>query len=420
MPRAANAPVVVEVAVDSVAGARTAAAAGADRLELCSSLAEGGLTPSAGLLAAVQAAVRVPVCTMVRPRAGDFRYDDGEFDVMLRDVVHLRAAGAAGIVAGVLRADGHVDAERLRELVAAARPLPVTFHRAFDLVADPAAALEALIAAGVARVLTSGQAATAIDGAEAIARHVAAAGTRLRVIAGAGVRPDNVRDLVQRTGVQDVHLSATVWRPGAMLFRRPGVPIATTRAPDEFAVRGTDGNAVAKVVAALAAPRDRASMAAMSEPIDTLLRDVGTVLAATGDGRWLELLDRVRRHFDCPVGTVHLLDAADGHLHLAAQRGLPPPVLDKVAVIPIGKGMAGIAAERRQPVQVCNLQTDATGVVRPGAKLTQMEGSLAVPMLDGEQLRGVLGIAKPVAYDFTPAETQLLLEVAALAAAAVR
>lgn len=154
----------------------------------------------------------------------------------------------------------------------------------------------------------------------------------------------------------------------------------------------------------------------MSQPLHTLLREVGAALAAPGDDRWAQLLDHVLRHFDCPVGTVHLLDAKDGHLHLAAQRGLPPPVLDKVAVIPIGKGMAGIAAERRQPVQVCNLQTDQSGVVRPGAKMTQMEGSLAVPMLAGEHLRGVLGIAKPVAYEFSAAETTLLLDVAALAA----
>jgi len=133
---------------------------------------------------------------------------------------------------------------------------------------------------------------------------------------------------------------------------------------------------------------------------------------------WDELLERVTAHFDCPVGTVHMLDDNDGMLHLCAQRGLPPPVLDKVQVIPIGKGMAGIAAERKQPVQVCNLQTDDSGVARPGAKLTQMEGSLASPMLDGDTLRGVVGIAKPHAYDFTEEETSLLLEVGAAIARA--
>lgn len=151
-----------------------------------------------------------------------------------------------------------------------------------------------------------------------------------------------------------------------------------------------------------------------------LLHGVRELFAAAGEKPWGELLDRVLAHFDCPVGTVHLIDGADRQLHLMAQRGLPPPVLDKVAVIPIGKGMAGIAAERRAPVQVCNLQTDASGVVRPGAKTTRMEGSLAAPMLDGDVLRGVLGIAKPVAYDFTPAETQLLLDVGTLVAKHLR
>ena len=149
-----------------------------------------------------------------------------------------------------------------------------------------------------------------------------------------------------------------------------------------------------------------------------LLTSVGELLA-TQPTPWPALLERVTAHFDCPVGTVHLLVVSDGMLHLAAQRGLPPPVLDKVQVIPIGKGMAGIAAERRQPVQVCNLQTDASGVARPGAKMTQMEGSLAVPMLDGEQLRGVFGIAKPVAYEFTAAEQQLLLDVGRTIASAI-
>ncbi|MCU0863919.1 MAG: GAF domain-containing protein [Planctomycetes bacterium] len=143
-------------------------------------------------------------------------------------------------------------------------------------------------------------------------------------------------------------------------------------------------------------------------------------LLATDPIPWPTVLEHMTRHFDCPVGTIHLLQPSDGMLHLKAQRGLPPQVLDKVAVIPIGKGMAGIAAERREPVQVCNLQTDQSGVVRPGAKMTQMEGSLAAPMLDGERLAGVLGIAKPVAYDFTPAEQQLLLELGARIARALR
>lgn len=158
----------------------------------------------------------------------------------------------------------------------------------------------------------------------------------------------------------------------------------------------------------------------MAQPPHPLLTAIEELLAsAPGAPPWPAILDRACRHFDCPVGTIHLL-GDDGLLHLAAFRGLPPVVLDKVQVIPIGKGMAGIAAQRREPVQVCNLQTDASGVVRPGAKLTQMEGSLAAPMLDGERLCGVFGIAKPVAYDFTPAEQQLLLALGTAIARAPR
>jgi signal transduction protein with GAF and PtsI domain len=150
----------------------------------------------------------------------------------------------------------------------------------------------------------------------------------------------------------------------------------------------------------------------MSKP-SPLLADLDALLPAGGTPSWDAVLARVLAHFDCPVGTIHLMDPVSGMLKLAASRGLPPPVLDKVGTIPIGKGMAGIAAERREPVQVCNLQTDASGVVRPGAKLTKMEGSLAAPMLDGQRLCGVFGVAKPFEYEFTAAETALLLEVGA-------
>jgi GAF domain. len=115
--------------------------------------------------------------------------------------------------------------------------------------------------------------------------------------------------------------------------------------------------------------------------------------------------------FDCTTGTVHLLDDESGMLKLAAQRGIPDVVLDKIKVIPVGKGMAGIAAQRREPVQACNLQTDSSGVVRPGARDTKMEGSLAAPMLNADGvLKGTLGIAKPISYDFTPQECGLLMK----------
>ena len=128
------------------------------------------------------------------------------------------------------------------------------------------------------------------------------------------------------------------------------------------------------------------------------------------------ILDELLKHFECSAGTIHLL-AASGFLELAAQRGLPDFVVDKIKVIPVGKGMAGIAAERKEPVQVCNLQTDTSGVVRPGARDTKMEGSVAAPMIRADgTLKGTLGVAKPVPYDFTPEECDLLMKIGALIA----
>ena len=130
-----------------------------------------------------------------------------------------------------------------------------------------------------------------------------------------------------------------------------------------------------------------------------------------------QVLNLLLEHFDCPTGTVHLLDDKSGMLKLTAQRGIPDVVLGKIGVIPVGKGMAGIAAERREPVQVCNLQTDSSGVVRPGARDTKMEGSVAAPMLNTSGvLKGTLGIAKPVPYDFSDEECDLLLNAGRLIA----
>ena len=144
----------------------------------------------------------------------------------------------------------------------------------------------------------------------------------------------------------------------------------------------------------------------MSDAMNPLARTVAE-LATASPTPWDDILAAVTKHFDCPVGTVHMMQD-DGMLHLRSQIGLPPPVLDKVQVIPVGKGMAGIAAERKEAVQVCNLQQDDSGVVRPGAKQTKMEGSIAVPMMFGNEVRGVLGIAKPTPYDFPEKDVEVL------------
>jgi signal transduction protein with GAF and PtsI domain len=155
---------------------------------------------------------------------------------------------------------------------------------------------------------------------------------------------------------------------------------------------------------------------------DSLKREIRDLLQAGGDSdAALEsVLGRLLQAFDCVVGTIHTVDPATGLLRLRARRGIPDSILDKVRSIPIGKGMAGIAAERMQPVQVCNLQTDASGVAKPGAKDTKMEGSISAPMILDGNLKGTVGVAKPVPYEFSDAESALLLEAGAIIAAFVK
>jgi putative methionine-R-sulfoxide reductase with GAF domain len=153
-----------------------------------------------------------------------------------------------------------------------------------------------------------------------------------------------------------------------------------------------------------------ASESGLTKRVENLLLQAGSAKSNLA-----KVLDLILAHLECPVGTIHTLDPTSGMLVLDVHRGLPESIMEKVREIPIGKGMAGVAAERKEPVQVCNLQTDTSGVVKPGARSTQMEGSVAVPMLVEETLlRGVLGVAKPVAYDFTKTELDLLLQLGTL------
>ncbi|GDY02754.1 copper homeostasis protein CutC [Planctomycetota bacterium] len=241
----------VEIVVDSVAGALAAQRGGAHRLEVCMGLAEGGLTPSLGLLRAIKAAVDLPVMAMVRPRGGDFLYDASEFSIMRADAESLLAAGADGLVFGVLDATGRVDFARMKELVHAAAGKPVTCHRAFDVTADAAQALEDLIALGVKRVLTSGQQSSALLGAALIQTLVTLARGRIGVLAGGGLRANNVAGFLARTGVSEIHLSASGSRQSAMRFRNPNVPMGCDVPDDEYTLRMTDAAEVTAILAAV-------------------------------------------------------------------------------------------------------------------------------------------------------------------------
>lgn len=211
-----------EVCVETAGGVRAALAAGADRVELCADLAAGGVTPSIGLVewAASVTGGRLGVHVLIRPRGGDFVYDADEEDVMARDIRAAKAAGADGVVIGALTPDAAVEEALTARLMSLARPMSVTFHRAFDETADPAAAFGDVLALGADRLLTSGGAATALEGAAVIAELVRRGGGTIEVMAGGGVTEHTAAEIVRRTGVRELHFSARASAPGLPLAER--------------------------------------------------------------------------------------------------------------------------------------------------------------------------------------------------------
>ena len=224
---------VLEVCVDSTASALSAKRGGADRLELCADLIVGGTTPSLTLVQQVRAETGLPVRALLRPRFGDFCYDSYELAQMEQLAAELVEAGADGIVTGVLTPEGALDAGAMRPIYAAARkaaekagrPVACTLHRAFDVCADPFAALETARSMGLCTILTSGQAASAPQGAALLRQLIERAGKDVEILAGAGVSAQNIPVLAAQTGVRAFHLSGKQVLQSRMTFRREGVPM---------------------------------------------------------------------------------------------------------------------------------------------------------------------------------------------------
>jgi copper homeostasis protein len=244
---------LVEICVDSVDGALAAERAGADRIELCAGLVEGGTTPSIGTIrVAVETVRRAGVQVLIRPRGGDFLYSAAEVEAMLADIEAVRAlASDVGFVLGALTPNGEVDVETTARLIEACGAAPVTFHKAFDLTRDLTRSLEALISLGVGRVLTSGGRPHAVDGAAMLARLVQLAGTRIRVLIGGGVRAANVAHLLAETGAQEVHLRAARTVGSPMRYRREGMTVSAARLPPDHTLTVTSTDEVHAVLRAV-------------------------------------------------------------------------------------------------------------------------------------------------------------------------
>jgi copper homeostasis protein len=240
----------LEVSAEGVDGLLVAQENGADRVELCASVLEGGITPSIGIVREALRRAQIPVFVIVRPRGGDFLYSDAEFAGMREDVITLKELGVPGIVTGCLTADGAVDAERTSELLRLARPMSFTFHRAFDMTREPMQALEVLIGLGVDRLLTSGLRASAIEGLANLRQLGALANGRIIVMPCGGLRAANIGQVCRETGLWELHFAAHKAEPSGMIFRNPQVAMGATPQEHEYMKTVTDPATVRTTVEA--------------------------------------------------------------------------------------------------------------------------------------------------------------------------
>ena len=238
---------ICEVVVYNFESALKAQEGGADRIELCDNPGEGGTTPSHAMIEQVRQNISMDLYVMLRPRGGDFCYSNYEFHIMKRDLYQCQKLSVDGVVFGILNTDGTLDKNRCRQLIAIARPLKVTCHRAFDMTRNPFEALEDCIEVGFDRILTSGQQTKARDGVELIAELVKQAAGRIAIMAGSGVNEDTVAEIVNHSKVNEIHFSALSYRPSAMIFHNENVDGMGVNAGMEYQIRTVDPNRVRQI-----------------------------------------------------------------------------------------------------------------------------------------------------------------------------
>lgn len=237
-----------EICVDSIDGVHAAENGGGNRIELCDNLLEGGTTPSYGMIRTAVETLSIPVNVIIRPRGGDFCYSQHEFTAMRYDVETAKELGANGVVIGILKEDGTIDVGRTRELVEVARPLSVTFHRAFDMSRDPFQALEELIELGIDRVLTSGQEVSVLEGLDTIKALVKQAGERIVVMPGGDITERNIGKIAGPSGAKEFHFAAMSRVESQMSYRNHRPFMGGALRPPEFCRMDTDAQRVAGVI----------------------------------------------------------------------------------------------------------------------------------------------------------------------------
>lgn len=239
---------LIEACVDSVESAMEAFRGGADRVELCSALSEGGLTPSIGTIKLARQNIPAGLHVLIRPRRGDFLYSDPEFRVMLNDIEQCKNLNVNGIVTGILLRNGGIDKLRMMEIVKISRPMTITFHRAFDMCNDPFTAIDELYKIGIDRILTSGLMQKAIDGADNLKKFVEYSSGRIIIMPGSGVRVENIKQLKNETGASEFHVSGKEIFESEMSFRNQNLSMSNMTILSEYQTERTISRKISEIV----------------------------------------------------------------------------------------------------------------------------------------------------------------------------